>query len=216
MEILSRERNKQKELTENTLQSFIHKNFNDDMPDRLKTFEKFAFSNVERDEHKFIKPILSEIKTFKEPHGTMLITDLWSKNLQKECLDKSNMLREKKMLEKYLFYKNKSKKTEKNEHLPLIITKKNEQIVKNEISNKKEMKNQQSSIINKVYLTKFRKINEEKFLHYFILICYIFFFLSNHIIGKKLENILDLIVNLNKENAEDKKYYYFLIFKSYI
>lgn len=149
-------------MTENTLQSFIHKNFNEDMPDRLKTFEKFAFSNVERDEHKYIKPILSEIKTFKEPHGTMLITDLWSKNLQKECLEKSNMLKEKKMLEKYLFYKNKSKKTERNDHLPVILTKKNEQTLKNEISNQKDLKGIKESLTRKVYLTKFKKLNEEK------------------------------------------------------
>ena len=165
MEILCKERSKHKQMTENTLQSFIHKNFNEDMPDRLKTFEKFAFSNVERDEHKYIKPILSEIKTFKEPHGTMLITDLWSKNLQKECLEKSNMLKEKKMLQKYLFYKNKSKKTEKNEHLPVILTKKNEQTLKNDISNQK-VKGMKESLNRKVYLTKFKKLNEEKFFSF--------------------------------------------------
>lgn len=49
----------------------------------------------------------SRIGGGKEPLGTMLITDLWSKSLQKECLEKSNMIKEKKMLEKYLFYKNK-------------------------------------------------------------------------------------------------------------
>lgn len=105
------------------------------MPDRLKTFEKFAFSNVERDEHKYIKPILTEIKTFKEPHGTMLITDLWSKNLQKECLEKSNMIQEKRMLEKYLFYKNKSKKKEnpKGEGF-LLITKKTEHLLNNKLN----------------------------------------------------------------------------------
>lgn len=162
LEILSKERNKHKQLTENTLQSFIHKNFNEDMPDRLKTFEKFAFSNVERDEHKYIKPILSEIKTFKEPHGTMLITDLWSKNLQKECLEKSNMLNEKKMLEKYLFYKNKSKKIEKSEQLPVILTRKNEQTLKNEVSMEKEKQNAKPSIVKKICLTKFKKNNEEK------------------------------------------------------
>lgn len=116
LQILTKDRFYRKNLAENTLQSFIHKNFNENMPERLKTFEKFAFSNVERDEHKYIKPLLTEIKTFKEPHGTMLVTDLWSKNLQKECLEKSNMLREKKMLEKYLFYKNKKGgKQRKNE-----------------------------------------------------------------------------------------------------
>lgn len=119
LKILTKDRFYRKNLAENTLQSFIHKNFNENMPDRLKTFEKFAFSNVERDEHKYIKPLLTEIKTFKEPHGTMLVTDLWSKNLQKECLEKSNMWREKKMLEKYLFYKNKTQKKEKKKEISM-------------------------------------------------------------------------------------------------
>ena len=164
LEILSKEKSKQKRENENTLQTFIHKNFNEDMPDRLKTFEKFAFSNVERDEHKYIKPILSEIKTFKEPHGTMLITDLWSKNLQKECLEKSNMLREKKMLEKYLFYKNKSKKSDKFDHHPVIITRNNEQILKNELVDKKEKNIHKKSEIKRSDLIKFERTREEQFI----------------------------------------------------
>ena len=51
----------------------------------------------------------------REPLGTMLITDLWSKSLQKECLEKSNMIKEKKMLEKYLFYKNKKEDDEEDD-----------------------------------------------------------------------------------------------------
>ena len=198
LEILTKEKTLQKKQIENTLQSFIHKNFNEDMPDRLKTFEKFAFSNVERDEHKYIKPILAEIKTFKEPHGTMLITDLWSKNLQKECLEKSNMLKEKKMLEKYLFYKNKSKKGDKREHLG-IFKKGNEEILKNEGTGKKEL--------FKSCMVRFNRSREEEKS----LLIFLFYrwnireIIRNLAIQKKLENILDLIGTLNKENKDDKK-----------
>lgn len=166
---MTKNKTKQKIHTENTLQLFIHKNFNEDMPDRLKTFEKFAFSNVERDEHKYIKPILSEIKTFKEPHGTMLITDLWSKNLQKECLEKSNMFREKKMLEKYLFYKNKSKKLEKHGRSK-ILPRNNEQILMNELSNINEKNPSKNFNIKKTNNKKIFEAIEEKFFSFFKII----------------------------------------------
>ena len=65
---------------------FIKTNFRASNRPRLKTFEKFAFTTVERDDHKDIVPILDDLKTFKEPSGSMFVTDLWSKNLQREIL----------------------------------------------------------------------------------------------------------------------------------
>ena len=55
---------------------------------------------------------------------------------------------------------------EKTEHLPVILTKKNEQTLKNDISNKKEIKGVKVSETRKVYLTKFKKLNEEKFFSF--------------------------------------------------
>jgi hypothetical protein len=93
--------------SESIIKRFISQNFKGNLKDRLKTFEKFAFNNSEKDEQRYILPILNEMKSYREPAGTMLITDLWAKSMQRECLEKANMIKEKKILEKYLYYKTK-------------------------------------------------------------------------------------------------------------
>ena len=88
--------------------NFVTKHFDKEVFPRLNTFEKFAFSSVEKDDHPFLITSLKDLKSTKEPSGTMLITDLWTKKLQRDCLNKSKMLNEKNKMEKLLYYTSKN------------------------------------------------------------------------------------------------------------
>lgn len=110
---------------------FIKTNFKDSNHLRLKTFEKFAFTSIEREDHKDIVPILEDLKTLKEPTGSMYVNDLWSKNMQREILQNCGFLEEKKRLEKYAFYKTMQSNTQKKAHQNTgVLTNKNERVLK--------------------------------------------------------------------------------------
>ena len=111
--------------------AFIKNNFRVMNFDRLKTFEKFAFTNIEREEHRDIVPILEDLRTYKERGGSMLVTDLWSKYHQKEVLAQCELLEEKNKLEKYAFYKVMQKKRAKKSEMQFpVMHNKNERVLK--------------------------------------------------------------------------------------
>ena len=153
-----------------TSKSFVNKNFDKEVFPRLGTFEKFAFSSVERYDHPFLIPSLKDLKGPKEPSGTMLITDLWTKKIQRDCLNKSKMLNEKNKMEKFLYYK--SKKSSKNESItpnqfikmggsntiresnqsPKILDRKNEIIMKNKLIMMEMRDEHETNIANQKYM----------------------------------------------------------------
>jgi len=116
-------------------QRFVKKSFPTDVQNRLKTFEKFAFSHMEREDHKDIVPFLNDLKPPTEPSGCMSIVDLWSKQLQRDVLKQSALYEEKKIVEKFGFYFHKNKKMSDFKKLhrgkePTIFSKKQENIYK--------------------------------------------------------------------------------------
>lgn len=110
--------------------SFIRTNFKPSNYSRLKTFEKFAFTSIERDEHKDVLPILEDLRTIKEAPGTMCTSDLWSKRMQRDLLFQTEFLAEKNKLEKFGFYQTVQKLQKKNSTQLKIIDNKNERVLK--------------------------------------------------------------------------------------
>lgn len=84
---------------------FLESNFEDDMINRITTFQAFAFTTVEKDENKEIPVFFHETKKAKESAGSMGVVDLWSGRLRKELASRAGFSKEKKMVEKFLFYK---------------------------------------------------------------------------------------------------------------
>ena len=114
---------------------FIKKTFAKENHERLRTFEKFAFSSVERDDHKDLTFFLNEIKSPSEPTGSMNVVDLWPFQLQRAILKKTCLQNEKKMVEKFAYNFAKFNKNQMNpcrsvEKRALIFSKKEENIYK--------------------------------------------------------------------------------------
>jgi hypothetical protein len=153
--------------------NFVNKHFDKDVFPRLNTFEKFAFSSVEKDDHPFLIPSLKDLKSTKEPLGTMLITDLWTKKLQRDCLNKSKMLNEKNKMEKFLYYTSKNiTKKEESSSVPVLkgvmtgsskteisttkgaifLDRKNEILLKNKIIMNELRQDHESNVANQNYM----------------------------------------------------------------
>ena len=139
--------------------SFIKNNFRDTNFERLRTFEKFAFTTIERDDHKDIVPILEDLRSLKERTGTMFVTDLWSKVHHKDVLQQSHLLEEKRRLEKFAFYKAMQKvRSKKSEMQFLIINNRNEKVLKDilYLKDQKEdyLTRQNNELIEEIEMTK--------------------------------------------------------------
>jgi hypothetical protein len=92
-------------------QSFLRKYFEKVNLGRLRTFEKFSFSSIERDSGAF-RTNLAEIRG-EEPVGTLHIPDLWSDTQRVHCLKMANFDNDKRNFIKYLHLMQASGKVQK-------------------------------------------------------------------------------------------------------
>ena len=138
---------------ENEVQDFVRKHFKDDAKERIQTFEKFSFNHSERDDNRVVLTILNELKNPREPSGTMFVTDLWSKELQRECMERSSLVKEKKLVEKYLYYKTKDKnkmRKERGVKPPMTLySSRDEEIFRNTVFRKKSTMDHEMFMLKK-------------------------------------------------------------------
>ena len=138
---------------------FIKNTFAKENQERLRTFGKFAFSTVEKDDHKDIVPFLNDLRSPTEPRGSMNIVDLWPSELQRTILKQTSLQNEKRMVEKFSFYFSKFKKNsyKGSEQKPVIFSKKEENLYKNLIQMKNSKiefaKKQATRVCNLKFLT---------------------------------------------------------------
>ena len=59
------------------------------MADRLKTFYRFAYSSIDRDENYLVKNVFDEIFPRREVHGSMISLDFWSDGNHKNFMAKT-------------------------------------------------------------------------------------------------------------------------------
>ena len=136
---------------------FIKRTFAKENQERLRTFGKFAFSTVEKDDHKDIVPFLNDLRSPTEPRGSMNIVDLWPSELQRTILKQTSLQNEKRMVEKFSFYFSKFRKNSCKEQKPVIFSKKEENLYKNLIQMKNSKvefaKKQANRVCNLKFLT---------------------------------------------------------------
>ena len=130
------------------MKTYIKKNFK---VDRIKTFEKFAFSSTEKEENKNILPILNEMRQPRECKGTMNVVDLWGRKLQRECLNETGLNNSKRKVQAYVYKKTKNNEQTAKEEKPVLLNRKNELILKNKMIWKK---NSQNFLLNLTNLKK--------------------------------------------------------------
>jgi len=126
------------ERVKSTYSKFIKKNFDDGLVERLDTFGNFAFTSVEREENREIPVFFNETKRAKETLGTMGIVDLWSQRQRTDLVKRANFIEEKKMIEKFSFYRVKDRKAPANAKRPQFVTlhRKNENVYKDILARK--------------------------------------------------------------------------------
>jgi hypothetical protein len=113
-----------------SLKRFIKSQFPQKMLKRLKTFEKFSFWR-EHYEKKTLELFLSEIRSFKQPKGTLKVNDLWTENMRKEMLERCSFTAEKTKLEMYHLAKDRiNAQRKKHEIESFILDKRRENILK--------------------------------------------------------------------------------------
>ncbi|EAR85272.2 hypothetical protein TTHERM_00470450 (macronuclear) [Tetrahymena thermophila SB210] len=110
---------------------------------RLKTFTKFGFKMIEKEQNDYLKPFMREFQA-NEPKGTMYVSDLWSDVNILKFLGNCRMIRDKLVLIKL------AQKYQSRENLLKQINNSNQLYFSNGRVTQQEMYNI-SSILKKIY-----------------------------------------------------------------
>ncbi|KAL4445918.1 hypothetical protein ABPG74_010910 [Tetrahymena malaccensis] len=110
---------------------------------RLKTFTKFGFKMIEKEQNDYLKPFMREFQA-NEPKGTMYVSDLWSDVNILKFLGNCRMIRDKLVLIKL------AQKYQSRENLLKQINNSNQLYFSNGRVSQQEMYNI-SSILKKIY-----------------------------------------------------------------